>query len=333
VQAVVQWIASIAHVRAAVGAPEALNAFGEALTARSNKDDAKCETALRNATKADPNFLPAQLLAMELFEARGNAADALAAAKQVLALAPERVDAARKVAHGSLAAGDVAAGLSAYRTVLKAEPKDAEALNMFGRYAFAAADAQQFAAVLGKLKLVAPAERAVHDPDLLLTSGKIETAIDQYYNIEVDVPNNPALSLKIGRIAVLRHTLDIADLEVGKLQKSDPQYGYPLLKAYVAAQHNSKAAAEEELKTALAGSRPGDDYWTSAAEVYAMLGETKTVFDALQKAADRREPTMAYILADPLFAYLSSDPKFQAVRTNLAERQQEVRAALSQLPL
>jgi tetratricopeptide (TPR) repeat protein len=334
VTAVVQWISSIAKVRAPVGAaPEALNAFGDALTARSNKDDARYEAALRTATKADPNFLPAQLLAMDYFDARGNAEEALAAAKQVLALAPDRIAAARKVARGSLQAGDVAAGLSAYRAILKREPKDSESLNTIGHYAFAVADAPRFAAVVALLKDVPPADRAVHEPDLLLASGKIDAAIEQYYNIEVDVPNNPSLSLKIGRIAVLRHTMTVADLELAKLQKSDPQYGYPLLKAYMSAQQNAKAAAEQNLASALAGSRPGDDYWTSAAEVYAMLGETKVVMDALEKAATRREPTMAYVLTDPLFTYLASDSRFRAVRASIGQRQEEVRAALAQAPL
>ena len=54
---------------------------------------------------------------------------------------------------------------------------------------------------------------------------------------------------------------------------------------------------------------------------------------ALQKAADRREPTASYILSDPLFAYLQSDPKFLAVRTTLAQRQDEIRAALAQIAM
>lgn len=333
VHAIVQWVGSVAHVRTAPVAPEALNAFAEALLARSNKDDAKYEAALRSATKADPTFLPAQLQAMSHFESRGNAAEALAAARQVLAIAPDRVDAARKVARGSLAEGDLASSFGAYGVILKKEPKDTEALNIFGRYAFAVGDAQKFGAVVAKLKQVPPDERAVHEPDLLLASGKIEGAIDQYYNIEADIPNNPALSLKIGRIAVLRHTVEIADLELAKLEKSDPQYGYPLLKAYIAAQRNSKADAEEALKTALAGSKPGDDYWTCAAEVKAILGDTKGVIDAVQKAADRREPTMSYVLADPLFSYLATDAKFQAVRASIVARGDEVRAALAQAPI
>ena len=176
-------------------------------------------------------------------------------------------------------------------------------------------------------------EVAIHQPDLLVAGGKLDTAIDQYYDIEVKDPNNPALALKIGRIAVLRRTMPVADIEISKLQKSDPNYGFHLLKAYVAAQQNSKPNAEAELKSALAGSKPGDDYYTSAAEVYAMLADNNNVIASLQKAADRREPTASYILSDPLFAYLQSDPKFLAVRTTLAQRQDEIRAALAQIAM
>lgn len=333
VQAVVGWIAAQAHVRAGSAAPEALNAFGEALTARENKDEAKFEASLRTATKADPNFLPAQLMAMSFFESKGNDADALAAAKQVFALAPDRIDAARKVATGSLSAGDVPTAIAAYRAVLKTQPNDAAALNTIGRYALAAGDSARVNAVLNRLKSVTANDRAIHDPDLLVYSGRIENAIDQYYNLEVDIPNNPALCLKIGRFAVLRHTLPIADIELGKLQKIDPFYGYPLLKAYVDAQQQARPEAAAQLTAARAGMKAGDDYWTCAAEVYAILGDTNTVFEALQKAADRHEPTMAYVLSDPLFTYLANDPRFQALRAKLVQQQQEVAAALAQAPI
>ena len=47
--------------------------------------------------------------------------------------------------------------------------------------------------------------------------------------------------------------MPVADIEIGKLLKSDPNYGFHILKAYVAAQQNSKPNAEAELKSALAG--------------------------------------------------------------------------------
>ena len=149
----------------------------------------------------------------------------------------------------------------------------------------------------------------------------------------MNAPNNAALALKIGRIAVLRHTPDIAKLEADKLQKADPTYGYHLLMAYIAAGQNARGDAEAQLKEAIKGSHPGDDYWTSAAEVYAMMGDAKNVVSSLESAGNRREPTISYVLADPLFSFLASDAKFQAVRSTLTARQDEIRAALAQIAM
>jgi tetratricopeptide (TPR) repeat protein len=331
--ALTQWIASQTHVQIRSGAPAALNAFADALAAHANNDDAKAESALRTAVAADPNFLSGQLLAMNMFAARGNDKDALAAAKQVLLLAPANVDAARRVARGSLAAGDIPSALAAYGAVLKHSADDAEALNAVGKYAFSANDAHHFDAAVKRLNRVSLGDSAIQEPDLLLAAGKYEEAVSKYYDVEVNAPNNAALALKIGRLAVLRHTPDIAKIELDKLQKSDPNYGYHLLQAYVAAGQGARGEAETRLKEALKGSHAGDDYWTSAAEVYAMMGDAKSVVASLQSADNRREPTISYVLADPLFSFLASDAKYQAVRAALTSRQDEIRAALAQIAM
>jgi hypothetical protein len=173
----------------------------------------------------------------------------------------------------------------------------------------------------------------VHAPDILVATGRMEAAIDNYYDIEVDVPNNPALSLKIGKISVLRRSLPIADLELKKLEQSDPQYGYHLLKAYIAATKNVRDDAERELELAAGASQPGDDFWTSAAEVYAILGSNADVLSALDKAAGRKEPTSTYIMTNPLFRYLRSDEQFQSISASLSSQQNEIRSALAQIRL
>jgi hypothetical protein len=333
VQSVVQWIAAQAHVQPRTTNAEAMNAFADSLAARANNDAAKTESSLRAAIKADPTFLPAQQMALQFFESTGKENDALDAAKEVAILAPENVDASLKVARGTLKDGDIATALKTYASVLRYDANDAEAINAIGRYAAGVSDDQKFNAALARAGHVGGDKVAIHAPDLLVSSGKIDTAIDQYYDIEVKTPQNPALALKIGRIAVLRRTTQIADLELAKLQKSDPDYGFHILKAYMAAGANSKGDAENELKGALTASKPGDDYYTSAAEVYAMLADNKNVIASLQKAADRREPTMSYVLNDPLFGYLGTDAKFLAVRTAIAARQDEIRAALAQINL
>lgn len=329
VRTIVEWVATQVHTTAPnIASADAVNAFADAVAA---SDSSKADAALRKSLKADPSFLPAQLYAMKFFTDHGKEADAVAAAKQVATLAPDNLDAQRTVAHAALASGNVHDAVAAYDGILKREPRNAEALNVLGRYAFAAGDVQHFNIFLGRAKSVPAPQVAFHEPDLFLADGKIEAAIEKYYDVEVNVPNNPALSLKIGRISVLRHSLPIAEIELKKLEQTDPAYGAHLLKAYLAAQQGSRPAADSELKAALAASKPGDDYWTSAAEVYAMFADTKNVIDALDKAAQRKEPTISYVLVDPLFRYLDSDARFQAVRAKLTADQTEMRNALAGL--
>ena len=130
---------------------------------------------------------------------------------------------------------------------------------------------------------------------------------------------------------MLIHSLPIAELELGKLQQSDPTYGYHLLKAYMAAHQRNVAEAEQELTTAWQASTPGDDYWTSAAEIYVLLGQNDKVLEALEKAVARKEPTASYIMTDPLFAYLAQDERFQKIRESRRGAQQDIRAALAQV--
>src|SRR5581483_1844267 len=246
-------------------------------------------------------------------------------------LAPDNLEAQTTVAHAALNSGAVGEALTAFNGILKKNPNNAEAINILGRYAFAAGDVQHFNIYLEKAKALPKSEVAIHEPDLLLAEGRVEAAIEKYYDVEVKDPNNPALALKIGRISILRHALPIAELEQKKLDQGDPNYGAHLLKAYLAAHQNNRAAADAELKAALAGSKPGDDYWTSAAEVYAMLADTKSVIEALTKASQRKEPTVSYVLVDPLFRYLENDPKFADVQKKLMDDQTEMRNALAGL--
>lgn len=332
IQSLVSWIAGDLKIpdRTAASA-DAYNAFADAVVANAANDDAKTDAALRNAIKADPRFLPAQLMAFRFFDAKGKDADAVAAAKQIVALDPANLDASRRVARASLAAGDLTSAFAAYGAVLQHDRSDADALNTIGHYALAAGDNDRFAAALKRLGTSDAG--AVHAPDALVASGRIDTAADKYYEDEQRMPRNPSLALKIGRIAVLRHSAEMADLELKKLEQSDPNYSAHILKAYLAAQSGNKAAAASELKAAEAASKPGDDYWTSVAEVAAMYGDARGVNDALDRAAARKEPTASYVLANPLFGFLQSDARFLKIRQKLAEQQNEIRAALAGVTL
>lgn len=312
-------------------AADALNSFAKALAARSNNDLAAADTELRSVMLADPSFLPAQLMAMDFFALTGKDADALIAAKQVVALDPSNLDAARKVARASLIVGDVQQAFSVYQHVLDRKPNDVEALNLIARYSVAAGDAQRFNTTLTRLKKVPPLQVTAHAPDLMAASGRLSQAVDRYYDLASSGSSNPALALKIGRLTVLRHSLPLAQDELKKLEKSDPLYGYHLLKAYIAAENKNRDEAVKELELALAAAMPGDESWTAAAEVYAILADTEGVITALEKAAKRKEPSCAYVLANPLFTYLESDARFVKVREMLTAQQAEIRTALAQL--
>jgi tetratricopeptide (TPR) repeat protein len=330
IRALVDWaLAQTRAPRRTLPSDESLNAFADAVAARAANDDARAEASIRMATGVDPRFLAGHLVAMEIFAAAGREEDAVAAARQIVALDPANLEAARRAARASLLGGEIGQALALFDLVLKREPRDAEALNHFGRYAVSVGDTARFNAVLEKLRNVAPMQVGAHEPDMLAASGRLDAAIQRYYTVEQATPDNPSLALKVGRLAVLRHSLPIAEIELAKLEKSDPLYGHHMLSAYIAAEKGNKAEAVRQLETAISSAVPGDDAWTCAAEVRAILADTAGVLEALEKAAARKEPTAAYVLAHPLFRYLDNEPRFQKVRARFAEQQSEVRTALA----
>lgn len=328
----VQWIVAEAGAKQRKYATaDALNLLAGAAVAHSTNDAAATDAALQAAVVSDPTLLAAHLMAMEFYADAGDEEKAIAAARQVVALDPANLGAARRVARASLIAGELQQAFALFNLVLRSEPKDAEALNLFARYAGSTGDDATFRAMLARLKVLSPSEVASHEPDLLLAQGRIDSAVQRYYTIEESTPDNAALALKIGRLAVLRHSLPIAEIEQEKLGRHDPLYGYRMLKAYIAAEKGNRDEALRELDAALAASVPGDDAWTSAAEVHTILSETDRAVDSLRKAARRKEPTAAYVLGSPLFRYLENEPEFQDVRGMFIAQQAEVKAALAAL--
>jgi predicted Zn-dependent protease len=330
---VLDWVTAQARVpvRGVSQSPVSLNAYADAVTAIAANDSVKADAALKAAVAADPGFLEAELLAMRYFSMHNDATNAVAAAKQIMTLDPSNLDAARLVARTTLSLGDVQSAFAAYNVILHNNAGDAEALNHVARYALSTGDIERFNAARARMQRVSPTVISVHDGDQLAATGRFQPAIDTYFTIEEKTPNNPALSLKIGRFSVLIHSLPIAELELGKLQQSDPTYGFHLLKAYMAAHQRNVAEAEQELTAASQASTPGDDFWTSAAEISVLLGQNDKVLEDLEKAVARKEPTASYIMMDPLFAYLAQDERFQKIRAAATANQQEIRAALAQV--
>lgn len=332
IRAMVQWVTSEVQTRPRMYAhADALNAFADAVVARSMSDSTRADTSLRAAMASDPSFLPAQLVAMQFFAVSGKSEEALAAAKQVVTLDPQNLDAARTVARATLLSGDLQQAFGAYDLILRRRPTDAEALNLVARYAVSSGDNARFTATLERLKRVPALQVDAHEPDVLTAAGRIDAAMQRYYAIEEQVANNPALSLKIGRLAVLRHSLPIAEIELKKLADADPLYGYHMLRAYIAAEKKDREEAEKELQIALNASMAGDESSTCAAEVYIILDNERAAIAALEKAAKRKEPSAAYVLSNPLFRYLENDPRFQSVRESFVAQQSEAKTALAQV--
>jgi hypothetical protein len=310
-------------------AADVLNSYADAVVAKSVNDSVRADTSLRAALTFDPNFLPAQLMAMQFYADAGKQDEALAAAKQVALLDPRNVDAARRVARTSLLRGELEQAFRFYDVVLDREPNDAESLNLVARYAVSANDTAKFNATMLRLKRLPALQVTAHEPDLLASAGRLGVAADKYYEIASNGGGNAALALKSGRLYVLRHTLILADEELKKLADSDPLYGYRMLKAYIAAENGNAAEAKKELAAALTASEPGDESWTCAAEVHAILNDTGAVLSSLEKAAKRKEPSAAYVMANPLFRYLASEPRFEKLRAYLTAQQEEIRRALA----
>ena len=309
----------------------AMNAFAGALT---TTDAAKKEALLKTAVAADPNFMPAQLTAFALYRSKGRRTEALSAARQIMALDPTHTDAARLVAQASLANGDLASSFEAYDVVLQHEKQDIDALNVIAHYAAAAGDTRRFNAAVARLSKMPPELVTAHEPDLLVMSGRVGSAVDKYYELENNSPRNSALALKIGRISVLRRTAGLAAEELKKLQQSDPAYGYHILKAYIAAEERKHSEVEQDVKAAFAASVPGDDYWTSVAEIYAIQGlDPKRVTEALERAVARHEPTGPYILSNRLFSYLASEARFQKLTATIKAEQTALQQALEKVRL
>lgn len=308
---------------------DTVNAFADAVVAGTLNDSVRKDASLRKAITSDPGFLPAQFMAMQFFADAGRGEEAIAAAKQVAALDPANLDAARRVARAALASGDLLEAFTYYDRVLDRDPADAEALNLVGRFALSINDSALFAATLARLKRVPPFQVVVHEPDLLMVAGRFGVAADQYFEETNAGRGNAALSLKMGRLSVLRHTVVLADEELKKLGQTDPLYGRPMLEAYVSAEKRDSVRAKSELAKALTASSAGDDSWTCAAEIHAILNDTPAVLAALEKAAQRKEPTAAYVLANPIFRYLESEARFLKLRSQLQAQQDEVRRALA----
>lgn len=305
--------------------PPNLQRFAEAARTRNGK-------SVQSVITADPKFVPALRLGLEVFANDADSARAIQTAQRLLALYPEESVTRRQMVSWQVTSGRVADAVPQVETLLKADPGDADALFNVARLSLSALDEDRFRKAATR-HAAAAGKRHFHDADLALAQGKIDAAARSYYEAERADPQNPALALKIGRIAVLRHSMTMAELQLEKLRKLDPRYGYPLLQAYIAAEKRLPDEAEKNLQQARAAATWKDDPMTSSAEIYAILSQHAKVMESLRAMASQGEATLTYTLSNPLLRYLEVEAEYQTLRAELEVKRAELRSALQQLDL
>lgn len=309
---------------------EAMESFIEAANSPPQSEERR--NAIRASRRADPSFEPAARLAIDELEGDADSADRIAAAEFLLTRRSDSPEIRRRLVDWQLAAQREANALPHLAMLLGAKPDDAELIEIAAKLALHAGDEAKFTKSVERLARLRPRGSSLHAPDLLASRGRFDAAITRYYAVQQLDPENPSIALKIGRIAVLRRSLPLAESELAKLQRLDPQYGHPLLSAYIAAEKGDVAAARAALEKAEPASAKRDDFQTASAEVHALLSAHTAVLDSLARAAARNESAQ-YILANPLFGYLLDDPRFAKTRATLEQRRDTLRSSMQTLPL
>lgn len=316
---------------------EAMDAFALAASRWNSTDAASRKSAvdpIRIALARDPQYLPANRLAFKVFSESGDRKDAIAVADRISQLDPSDLAVVKKLAVWRAEEPNAVAAIRAAALVLKQAPTDADALAIIARYALAAGDRAKFDKAVTRLESSPAATQTfVHRPDFLNMADNFDGAAKAYYDIEPNQQGNADLALKIGRIAALRDSFEIANIELQKLQKLSPNYGAPLLQAYLAARQKQAGSIEALLATARANATWHDDIATAAAEIYATLDQKNKVVASLEEAIKRGEATESMILGKQTFFYLGYDARSAAVKNTLEQRKSELAAALNEVNL
>lgn len=276
--------------------------------------------SLHQALTAEPEFL-AGWLALSRAETSDPELEPaiMDALRNISRLMPERTDLARDLGRRELQEGTLAGAVEAFGRVRAAEPGDEEVLRVFSLAALAAHQPELFNRFSGQID-----DPRLHSADVEVSEGKINEGVKKYYETEAGVSDNPYLSFKIGRIAVLRRSPQIAQIEMDKLESSGVEPQRSLLRAYMAADEGNRAAAEASLQEALKNATWADSPAFHAAEVYAILRDAPKTIEVIERAVDRREPMMHAIATNPLFRYLTGEPRFREAVRQLLQHQRAV---------
>ena len=240
---------------------DAYNAFADAVAANAAKDDARRRRRCAARSRPIRIFLPHNSSRSSFSTRKGRMRmQSLRRSRSRAGSRQRRCGRAASPAPVS-PADDLAAAFNGYAAVLKREPSDRRSAQHLGRYALAAGDDGHFNAAI--VVSAASDAAAMHAPDVLVAAGRIDDAVDKYYELEKRLPRNAALSLKIGRIAVLRHSTRNRRDRAEEMEKADP-----LRRAHPEGVHRRAVGKQGGRRggdeAAAAASKPGDDYWTTS---------------------------------------------------------------------
>ncbi|MBI2215455.1 MAG: protein kinase [Acidobacteria bacterium] len=311
----------------------ATKAYIDAVAQQRAGDDKKATASAKKAVAADAKYLRAHELLYAAYLRSGNRDDAFKSAATIASLDPANLEIRKELARWEAERGNAPKAISYLAALLSAKGDDPEVLTLVGDYALAVADEGKFQTVVARLASVRASNPRLHEPDITLARGRVDASVKAYYKTQETQQDNPWLSLKIGRLAVIRRSDSIIELEQARQQRLNDPYTLPMLSAFIAAGKGDAATADAEIAKAESAVTRADDHYTLVAEVNVLLNRQKQVLAALETAVAHSEPSLTYIVSSPLFGYLGTDPRFTKLKRVIREKSAGLSAALQSMSL
>ncbi|MFA6957385.1 MAG: serine/threonine-protein kinase [Thermoanaerobaculia bacterium] len=313
--------------------PAATRAYIDAVAQQRAGDDAKATAAARKAVAADARYLRAQELLHSLQVKAGNQEEAYKVAVAIAAIDPTNLEIRKELARQEADRGNAVKSIGYLSALLSAKDNDPDVLTLVGGYALAVGDENKFQTVVARLASTRAVNPRLHEPDFPLARGRVDSSVKAYYKVQETQQDNPWLSLKIGKLAVIRRSDSIVELERDRQQRLGNPYTLAMMNAFVAAGKNDAATADAEIARAESAAIRADDHYTLVAEVNVLLNRQRQVIAALDRAVARSEPSLTYITTSPLFSYLETDPRFTKLKRLIREKSAQLSAALQGITL
>jgi tetratricopeptide (TPR) repeat protein len=272
--------------------------------------------AFRQAIELDPNYAAAYagLALAQTFVALGTdemPADALAAANEAIALAPD--EAGGYVARGEIRLSffwDWTGAQADFETALAIEPADSDVLHRYGALLTALGRLPQAIAVLKQATELDPlSARAWRDLGYAyLVNGPAAAARDAYGRARDVHPESSYAPFSFGREALLAGRPSEA-LQSFRLVARDTMrlVGVALAEQALGHDNQSQQALDELI------AKGSDNFAYQIAEVYARRGDQDRAFTWLERAYQQRDPGLTRVKVDPLLTSLHSDARFGAL--------------------